>query len=337
MVSLEIVRASNAKLTTSLPTLVAVFVGATSGIGEYSLKAFAKHTSSPRVYFVGRSNEAGARLVSECKALNPSSDFIFISADLTLIRNVDEVCRQIKAREKYINVLFQSQGTLFMGSTTEEKLHDITAVTYYSKVRFTLNLLPLLCASSPSGLKRVVTSFTGGKEGPVYPNDFQGYKVPVRGARGHISSMVTLSMEAMKKEAPDVSFVHAFPGFVKTNLVRGGEGFSIATMGLIFKIVSRFGTCVSNDECGERHLFLATSAMYPAREVKLDGVEIRPDLAVAVGIDGMAGSGVYSVYEKCESASVVQVLKKLRNNGADDQIWEHTTRELKRVDGELAS
>ena len=37
------------------PNLVAVFVGTTSGIGLYTLKAFAKYALRPRVYFIGRS------------------------------------------------------------------------------------------------------------------------------------------------------------------------------------------------------------------------------------------------------------------------------------------
>jgi hypothetical protein len=43
MVSLTAVQASNSCIASSLPLgLVAIFVGATSGIGEYTLKQFAK-------------------------------------------------------------------------------------------------------------------------------------------------------------------------------------------------------------------------------------------------------------------------------------------------------
>jgi len=113
MVSLEGVRASNATIATALPAgLVAVFVGATSGIGEGSLKAFAQHAAKPRIYFVGRSQEAAERIVTECKALNGEASVTFVKADISLMQNVDAVCEQIKSLEKEINLLFLSAGQL---------------------------------------------------------------------------------------------------------------------------------------------------------------------------------------------------------------------------------
>lgn len=73
------------------PGLVAVFVGATNGVGETTVRQFAKHVPSPHVYIIGRSQEAGARIVAECKALNPGGEFMFISNDTSLMRNVDEI------------------------------------------------------------------------------------------------------------------------------------------------------------------------------------------------------------------------------------------------------
>ena len=116
MVSLTAVQSSNARITSSLPPgLVAVFVGATNGIGETSLKQFAKHTRQPRVYFIGRSQEAGDRIAAECKALNADGQYTFIKADVSLLCVVDDVCKGIKSKEKAINLLFMSQGTLISG------------------------------------------------------------------------------------------------------------------------------------------------------------------------------------------------------------------------------
>lgn len=113
MVSLTDVQSSNSKISTHFPPgLVAVFAGATSGIGEHTLKQFAKHTCQPHVYFLGRSQEAGDRITAECKTINPEGDYEFIKADLTLLRVVDEVCQTIKRREKAINLLFLSTGTM---------------------------------------------------------------------------------------------------------------------------------------------------------------------------------------------------------------------------------
>lgn len=113
MVSYTQVKASNANIASDLPAnLVAVFVGATNGIGEYTLRQFAKHAISPRVYLVGRSSEAGSRIAADCTEISQGGSFTFIKADTSLIRNVDQVCKDIKGKESSINLLFLSTGTL---------------------------------------------------------------------------------------------------------------------------------------------------------------------------------------------------------------------------------
>lgn len=112
MVSLRDVQHSNSRIISDLPPLVAVFVGATSGIGETSLREFARSAQKARVYFTGRSQEAGDRLTAECKLLNPQAEFIFYKVDTSLLKNVDEICSRIKSKESAINVLFISQGTV---------------------------------------------------------------------------------------------------------------------------------------------------------------------------------------------------------------------------------
>ena len=113
MVSISQVQASNALISSTFPSrLVALFVGGTSGIGETTLKKFAKYSHQPRAYFVGRSQTAADRIVAECKALNPTGEYTFIKADVSLLRIVDEVCKEIRAQEKSLNILFLSQGVM---------------------------------------------------------------------------------------------------------------------------------------------------------------------------------------------------------------------------------
>ena len=113
MVSLTEVQSSNSLIPSALPSgLVAVFVGATSGIGETTLKQLAKHTRQSHIYFIGRSQEAGDRIKAECKALNKEGEYAFIKADVSLIRVVDDICRDIKSKEQSINLLFLSQGSM---------------------------------------------------------------------------------------------------------------------------------------------------------------------------------------------------------------------------------
>lgn len=124
MVTLSATETSNSRISSDLPAgLVAVFVGATSGIGEYALKEFARQAKSPKIYFVGRSEDAANRIIAESKDLNPTGQYTFIRSDVSLLKNVDAVCQQILAKENSINLLFQTQGTMRSESTTALHYH----------------------------------------------------------------------------------------------------------------------------------------------------------------------------------------------------------------------
>lgn len=335
MVSLDNVLSSNGRIATALPPgLVAVFIGATNGIGETTVKQFAKHARQPRVYLVGRSQEAGDRIAAECKALNAEGEYIFIKGDTSLIRNVDDICRDIKSKEKSVNLLFLSMGTLITDVETPEGLHYATALVVYSRARFIVNLLPLL--QKATDLRRVVSVFTATKEGPVDMTNFQARKVSLMSQRGHASSLVTLSLEALAKKAPDVSFIHNFPGAVKSGITRGTTG----AMMFLFKAVSKvLGSLfyIPTVEAGERHVFLATSARYPAGTSgdAASGVPLADGVATARGTSSKIGSGVYSIDSQGESAeSKVEVLlAQFREQGMVEKVWNNIEDEFKRITG----
>ncbi|KAF2151230.1 putative short-chain dehydrogenases/reductase [Myriangium duriaei CBS 260.36] len=321
MVALEAIRASNERIATTLPAgLVAVFIGATNGVGETTVRQFAKYAQSPRVYIIGRSQEAGTRITKECKELNPRGEFTFISKDTSLMRNVDELCGDLKRREKTINLLFLTIGTLQRGIKTAEGMHYPAALTVHARNRFMTNLLPLV-SNAPS-LRRVVSVFIGGLEGPkIDMDDFQGWHMKLMANRGHAASITTLTLEGHHKTYPQVSFVHNFPGVVRSGIARG--------TGLIFAAFSAFGRLfgrlifMDTQEAGDRHLFLATSARYSAsRDDTAAGVPLGDHVDLARGTDGVPGSGVYSIDANGESASqaVEKVLAGLRTDGMVEKV-----------------
>ncbi|KAI1824203.1 NAD(P)-binding protein [Xylaria intraflava] len=323
MLSLPTVRASNALISTTLPAhLVGVFVGATSGIGEAALKKFAQHVPSPRAYFVGRTQEAADRIVAECKALNPAGEYIFRKGDVSLLRVVDEICEEIKAKEKTINILFLSCGVAsFDRSKTAEGIHLLTALVYYARTRFITNLLPLLQAAP--ALRRVVTVGAAGSEGELDTTDFPALRIPVDQLRGHMSSLMTLGLEAVARTAPDVAFVHNWPGPVRTKLVT-----------YLPEDVLRKTNFMPLDDCGERQLYMATSSRFPpADAADCGGVPLGAGVDVAVGSSGTVGSGMYTVLADCESASLAapEILVGLRSKGLVQELWEHTEGEFRRV------
>ncbi|KAK3389412.1 hypothetical protein B0H63DRAFT_492371 [Podospora didyma] len=337
MVSLPQARFSNARIANELPAnLVAVFVGGTRGIGETTLKQLAKQAVKPRIYFIGRSEASGSRVTADLQALNPAGEYHFISADVSLLRSVDQVCRAIKAKERLINLLFMTSGTMTVGKDTDEGLYYPTAVTYYARIRFVVNLLPLL--QRATHLRRVVTVFCGTKEGVIDTTDFQGRHVPMMQARGHMASMMTLALESLALEAPDVSYMHVFPGSVKTDLGKDAKSATVAILRAVFTVIGPLVN-IPFDEAGERQLFLATSARFPARfrqnAVPTAGVPLSHDITVASGIDACEASGVYSVNYDGETApsKVEELLQDMRDKDVVRKLWLHTEDEFTRVTG----
>lgn len=67
------------------------------------------------MYFIGRSQEADDRIAAECKTLNTGGSFMFIKRETSLIRNVDDICDEIKSKENFINLLFSTIETMQAG------------------------------------------------------------------------------------------------------------------------------------------------------------------------------------------------------------------------------
>ncbi|KAH7161247.1 hypothetical protein EDB81DRAFT_337854 [Dactylonectria macrodidyma] len=334
MVAFPTVQKANLLARSTLPSgLVAVFAGATAGIGEMALKAFTKYTIQPKIYFIGRSQEAGDRISQELKVLNPKGTYLFVKADMSLLKNVDEVCKDIKSKENAINILFMSQGTLRFGVDTADGLPLITAVSLYSRTRLTVNLLDHI--RKASSVRRVVTVMAGTKEGPIFADDIPGRNIPVQSGRGHLCTALTLSLDALSRKAPEVSFIHNFPGAVDTNLIRRGDGMVLLAVKYWFRLsMSLMKRFVPAEECGERHAWLCFSGRYPPKKAGGSAHGVASE-TIAIGADGKGGSGVYSVDWDGESApdSVVQLLDKYRAEGMVDTVWNHLEDEFKRITG----
>lgn len=203
---------------------------------------------------------------------------------------------------------------------------------YYSRTRFIVNLLPQL-RQAPF-LRRVVTVAAGGKEGKVFTDDLQANKLGGFTFRGHATSMITLSFEAIAKDAPEVSYIHVYPGFVKTGLSRELTGIGPAIAKIVFKPVMAL-LHIPIDETGERQVYFATSARFPPRSGDASGISLGAGIDNAVGADSKPGGGVYSIdYEAEGTSERVQVhLKNLTEDGTAEKIWKHTQEEFTRITG----
>ncbi|KAH8821562.1 hypothetical protein F5884DRAFT_93242 [Xylogone sp. PMI_703] len=317
MVSRKVIWSSNATFKATSPSgLVAVFVGATSGIGQATLKHLAKSASFPIVYIIGRSQQAAAKQLDELRNLNPAATFNFIEAQISLMKEVDRVCDEIKSKESKVDILFISPGYITMGGKeeTQEGIDTLHALRYYTRIRFTYNLLPLLNAS-PSA--RVITILAGGKEQPLDLTDlevrrdydaFKAARVP--------TTQMTLALEELARLNPSIAFIHKFPGFVNTGVINRwlikesaeGTWFWSPVVTLARHLLMPFVNlmAMTPDEAGERGLFISTSARYPPAEPKEGrfSVPIPAGLEIArssIVKDGK-GNGVYRLDKSDEVA-----------------------------------
>ena len=134
-------------------------------LGFYTAREFARHTKSPHIYLIGRNETEASRIIPELESLNPTSQVSFIKSDVSLLKNVDEACKQIKEKETRVNLLFTTVGVMTMNGkydSTVEGLDHKLALHYYTRARFTHNLLPLLTAAANepdpnANLSRVVS------------------------------------------------------------------------------------------------------------------------------------------------------------------------------------
>lgn len=375
MVSLKTIEKSN----TQLPQLfaksspVALFVGATNGVGRNTLRTFVKsvHGTKPRIYFVGRSRQRGEELKAELLAIDPDGTYEFIAADVSEMASVDNICRQIIQQEKYLNLLFMSQGTTQPGTgklciiplvqqaqsgsnivhvrarklicsgetvaaETSEKIPFSVAVFYYSKVRFAVNLLPLL--KEARALRRVVSLFGAGLEGKVLVDDLDGRKSSALKARDNKVSMTSLTLDKLSKENPDVSWIHAWPGFVDSGIWDGLPGF----IGIVFRTLMPllgFFFYMNPEECGQRQTFISTSSRFPSasgdKMGAANGVGLVDNIGTIMSINGKVGGGSYSVRETGDAVDEkkISLLVDYENDGTQDIIWKHTVETFQKVTG----
>lgn len=333
MVNIKDVRTSNASLKESKHSLTAVFVGGTAGIGMGTLKQFAKHAYAPKVYVVGRSKSAAKPLLDELTTSNPQGTFVFLETEISLIKNVDKVCEEIKATEKHVDLLFMSAGYLsFEGrNETSEGIDLSQSLRYYARLRFAYNLLPLLNASQAP---RIVGILAAGDEVEInfndleFKNNFNGIKAAANGA-----TQTTLAFEELAKSNPNITFIHKHPGVVATGLadklLTTATGFWIYPAMLLRWVVPfMLLFAIPIDVVGERGLFVATSARYPPAQPKTGnlGVALPKGVEVAkasVITDGK-GNGVYLLDKNDDSTRDAPVMPRYREEGKSKVVLEST-------------
>ncbi|RDW64360.1 uncharacterized protein DSM5745_09771 [Aspergillus mulundensis] len=349
MASIATVLDNNSDITRRYGSgLVAVFVGGTSGIGETTARAFIRHThaSSSHAYLIGRDEARATRIIEELQTRYPSSRVTFIKSDASLLREVDAACGAIQRNETKVNVLFLSPG---IGTTsgrdeTDEGLDKKLNLHYYSRMRFVTNLLPQLrnagdgpgpgTSGQAAGqneesrppLARVVSVLEAGGEAALNLDDLSlKHRYSLRNCAKHAITMNSVSMEHLALAYPQISFMHTFPGIVKTRLNRDfGTAARLAISALM--VLARPWE-IPLEESGERHLYAATSPRFPARMYKGGGTD------AAEGSEGYPGSGFYRLSSTGSTYKSSRIMQAYREDGVRDVIWKHTLDVFAKVRG----
>ena len=212
---------------------------------------------------------------------------------------------------------------------TTEGLDQKLIKNYYGRLRFAYQLLPLLQSASPE-ISRVVSVLGAGVEASSFNLSDLDLKqnFSIKNAAIHAIVMTDFAFEEASKLHPTTSFIHSNPGMVKTGFMR--ETGPLVRLAANVLVALLTPLAVNIDECGERHLFAATSAMYPPREQLSSGgaggggIEIpASERGVQKGTDGVVGSGAYPIGWNGEFKVNEKVLKPLREQEAGPKIWQH--------------
>ncbi|KAL2350618.1 hypothetical protein BJ546DRAFT_381950 [Cryomyces antarcticus] len=324
MVSIDVVRQSNERAK-ELTGLVGVFVGATGGIGESTVKELFKRTVRPRIYIVGRSSDRGNRIVSELRSLNEGVETIFVQKDISLLAHVDEVCKEIEQKEKKIHMLFLTAGFMSLRGRNEtpEGIDKKMAVNYYSRMRFIINLMPLItAASAASELSRVITVLAAGSEGNIRLEDLElKHNFTLHACLAHCVVMSDFMIEELASRYPGTAFSHSYPGTVKTGIANELSGPVRLGVKVLYSVIAPW--ILNVQESGERHFFQLTSQAFPAARGRV-GVPLPEGLDVIDGMKGEKGGGAYLLDWDGKAVGDQSILNKFREQGLGPKVWEHT-------------
>ncbi|KFY54646.1 hypothetical protein V496_07226 [Pseudogymnoascus sp. VKM F-4515 (FW-2607)] len=285
MVKITTIRECNERLAKeNNADLVCVFAGATSGSGAGALEAMVDK-------------------------INPSCKLEFLEAQVSLLSDVDRVCRQIAAAEKKVDLLYMSPGCIPFGGPryTKEGIETSFSISYYSRMRLIQNLLPLLRKSTRP---RVLTLLNGGKEKPMFEDDIGLEKRwSAEAVIAHTTTMTSLALEHLSKDDERITFLHVFPGlvnsgnFIRVNAAESAGVFWRVMLTVFCRMITAvqliFG--ITPEECGERQAYHLTSEQF--------------------------GPGAWRIGNSSEavSAHVGGVFETYRDDGWSEMIWKHTT------------
>ncbi|KAF8960627.1 hypothetical protein BDZ97DRAFT_1905834 [Flammula alnicola] len=172
-----------------------VITGATSGIGQSMTEILARHLHGRvHIVLVGRNRAAADSIIASLPTTAGDSTYEFVPCDMTLMKNVHALARDLLERLPKINFLVHSAGVFSLKGReeTEEGIDKKLA-------------------------SRVLSILGAGKGPQVDLNDL-GLKKTYAGLRAMMQSLAynDLMVAEFAAREPEIAFTHIYPGNVDT-------------------------------------------------------------------------------------------------------------------------
>lgn len=323
MVSQKEIQASNGLINDATAPRISVFVGGTSGIGKFTVKALVSTGASMRIYLVGRksSEERTNTFLQELNVINSKAEVIWTEGEISLLSEVKRVCEVIKSKESRVDLLFLTTGFAPFGARqeTSEGIEISQSLEYYSRILFIQLLVPLF---SEAEAPRVVSVLGGGLENMSFDVDDIDLKKPgnfgLLKAQPQWVMLNTLGLDKLAEEYPHITFIHSWPGWVNTGNVRRGIEPNSITAWVVWLFLEPLISLLSfsDDDSGQRHLFQCTSAAFGGRGISWQG-------KTGVNSQNKEGNGLFLVNYNCDCTPNAKVMPLLREKAAE-KVWDHT-------------
>jgi hypothetical protein len=167
-----------------------------------------------------------------------------------------------------------------------------------------------------------VSVFGAGKERPIEEDNLDlKKKFSLSVSNSYPVTMTSVLFEALAAKNPTISFIHEFPGFVATPLLKHALGSVIGSiMSVLMKPMMMAGS-----ESGEWSVFLSTSSSFPSkgRSANKENTS-RKESRIAQSSIGRVGDGVYLLNYNGNDVTNQRFMEQLRVAGFPLIVEKHT-------------
>lgn len=276
-----------------------LITGATSGIGKATAIALAQ--LGWKVIVHGRKTESCQKIVDEIKKQTNNEAVYFIAADLSEMKAVRQLAKQVKAAHPELNVLINNAGTFSKErKLTNEGLEMTWAVNYLSRFLLTNELLELLKRNGPSRIIDVSGMYHS--KGKIYFTDInlrQKYALSIANNQAKLANVLFTYKLARDLEGTEVTINTLHPGAVNTGSVLRSDDFS-GFAKFMYRLTAVF---FKSPEQG------AATAVYLATSNEVEGL-----------------SGKYFVNKKAQESS-----KSTYDVNLQDKLWDKSWKMIKEM------